>query len=56
MVGSYLMLDEQRIGIILRHVNECVMVIQQGESFKCKIVFHPALRRKTACHNVLQRI
>ena len=42
----YLMLDEQRIGIILRHVNECVMVIQQGESFKCKIVLHPALRFK----------
>ena len=43
---SHLMLDEQLIGIILRHVNECVMVIQQGESFKCKIVLHPALRFK----------
>lgn len=42
----YLMLNKQLIGIIFRNVNECVMVIKQGESFKCKIVFHPALRHK----------
>ena len=42
----YLMLDEQLIGIILWHVNECVMVIPQGESVKCKLVLHPALRFK----------
>ena len=41
-----LMLNEQLIGIIFWHINECVMVIQQGESFKCKIVLHPALRVK----------
>lgn len=32
-----LMLKEQLIGIVFRHINECIMVIQQGELFKCKI-------------------
>ena len=42
----HLMLDEQLIGIVFRYVNECIMIIQQGKSFKCKIVLDPALRVK----------
>lgn len=45
----YLMLNEQLIGIIFWHINECVMVIQQGESFKCKIESLSASIRATSC-------
>ena len=43
-MNRYLMPDEQLIGKVLRHVNKRVMVIPQRASFKCKIVFHPAIR------------
>ena len=36
---SYLVLDEQLIGEILRHINKRIMVIQQGKLLYCKIVF-----------------